>query len=413
MRIALALGGLLAVIAVERAVAQEWSRFRGPRGQGIGVADLPAVFAEEHIRWRVTIGGTGHSSPVLWGSHVYITRLGEDRSTRDVVCYDAATGKQLWFYPCAFDRHKQHKLNSFASATPAADDYGVYLMWSSGKKLRALALSHEGKQLWRRQLGGYYAQHGSGNSPVIHGELVIIANENEGDDCFLVALDRKTGEAVWREALAKSPRWACYSPPFLYEPEGGKSVMMVASAAHGLTAFEPETGSIRWRANPGFKNRFIAAPCLAGNKLLVNTGSGDSGKECVVFELGEGAREEPKISYKCRRGLPYVPSAIALDGRFFLFADSGFASCLDADSGEGLWRERIDGKFFSSPVSNGQAIYICDREGRLWTFSKTRFEVLGSFDLGAPVCATPALAHGAMFVRTADELICLAKSAPK
>ena len=76
-------------------------------------------------------------------------------------------------------------------------------------------------------------------------------------------------------------------------------------------------------------------------------------------------------------------------------------------TGRELWRERVEGKFFSSPVSNGKAIYICDREGRLWTFSKEKFEVLGSFDLGAPVCATPALALGAMYVRTAEELICL------
>ncbi|MGK0155651.1 MAG: outer membrane protein assembly factor BamB, partial [Neolewinella sp.] len=96
---------------------------------------------------------------------------------------------------------------------------------------------------------------------------------------------------------------------------------------------------------------------------------------------------------------------IALGGRFFLFADSGFASCLDAESGKQLWRERIDGKFFSSPVSNGDAIYIGDRDGKLWTFSKTKFEVLGSFDLGSPINATPALARGAMFVRTAGELI--------
>ena len=407
MKGAFVIACLLSLVAAERAGAQEWSRFRGPGGQGVGVADLPVEFTPGHIRWRVTTGGSGHSSPVLWGARVFVTRLGEASGTRDVVCYDARGGQELWSYSCTFDEHTQHKLNSFASATPAVDDHGIYLMWSSGEELRAIAVSHDGELLWQRPLGGYYAQHGSGNSPVVHGELVIIANENEGEDCFLMALDRKTGETVWRQALAKSPRWACYSPPFLYEPEGGAPVMMVASAAHGLTAFELETGEIRWRANPGFKNRFIAAPCLAGDRLLINTGSGASGKECVVFELANGAKEQPKISYRHRRGLPYVPSAIALGGRFFLFADSGFASCLDAASGRELWRERIDGKFFSSPVSNGEAIYICDRDGQLWTFSKSKFEVLGKFDLGGAVCATPALALGAMYVRTAGELLCL------
>jgi len=406
-------GCMLAAVLMDGAATQEWARFRGPGGQGIGVADLPTEFSAEHVRWRVKVGGAGHSSPVLWSSRVYLTRIGARRGTREVVCYDAKSGEEIWSHTAEFDDYKQHKLNSFASATPAVDERGVYLMWSSGEDLVAFALDHDGELLWRRKLGGYYAQHGSGNSPVLHGELVVIANENEGEDCFLVAVNRQSGEEVWREPLAKSPRWACYSPPFLYEPEDGKPVMLVASAAHGLTAFEPENGKVRWRANPGFKNRFIAAPCLAGDRLLVNTGSGGSGKECVVFALDAGASKEPSISYRHRRGLPYVPSAIALDGRFFLFADGGFASCLEAGSGRELWRERVEGKFFSSPVSNGKAIYICDREGRLWTFSKEKFEVLGSFDLGAPVCATPALALGAMYVRTAEELICLGPEGPK
>lgn len=383
--------------------SQEWARFRGVRGQGIGNADLPLSFDASHVRWRTDIGGSGHSSPVLWGKRVFLTRVA-GKGKREIVCYDADTGEQSWVYACTFKAHKQHRLNSFASSTPVADERGVYVMWSSGDRLVALAVDHQGELLWRRDLGGYHAQHGSGNSPVLHGECVIVANENEGEDCFLTALDRRTGKPVWREELQKSPRWACYSPPFLYEPTEGKPVMLVASAAHGLTAFEPGTGEVRWRANPGFKNRFIAAPALAGDKLLVNTGSGDSGKECVIFALGD-AKEEAKILHRPRRGLPYVPAAIALGDRFFLFADSGFASCIDAATGEHLWRERIDGKFFSSPVSNGKAIYIGDRDGMLWTFSRDKFEVLGSFDLGSPINATPALAHGAMFVRTGKELV--------
>ena len=394
-------------------MAQEWSRFRGPHGQGVVVLDLPTTFTEKNVTWRVEVGGTGHSSPVLWGDLLFLTRVAEAKSAREVVCYAASTGKEVWSYECRFDAHKQHKLNSFAAATAAVDELGVYVMWTSGEKLVAMAIDHKGKLLWESELGAYYAQHGSGNSPVVHGEMVFIASENEGEDCFLMALDRKTGKRAWREDLAKSPRWACYSPPFFYQPPKGKAVMLIASAAHGLTAFEAATGKVRWHANPGFKNRFVAVPVLSGNKLLVNTGSGNSGKECVVFEVSEDAATEPGISFRLRRGLPYVPSAIAVGGRFFLFADSGFASCIDASSGDELWRERIDGKFFSSPVSNGESIYICDREGRLWTFSKEKFEVLGSFDLGAPICATPALARGAMFVRTAHELIRLERVASK
>jgi len=403
--------GALCWLVGSAAPAQEWTRLRGPQGQGHGKADLPAVLTERHVRWRVD-AGAGHSSPVLWGAKLFLTRTGEQDGEREVVCFDADTGEQLWARPCAFEPHDQHRLNSFASSTPAVDVDAVYVLWTTGKQLVALALAHDGEVRWRRELGAFYSNHGSATSPVLCGELLVVANENQGDDCFVTALDRKTGEPRWRIERQRQARWACYSPPFVYRPDGAPPVLLLASYAHGLTAIEPESGAVRWQADLGFRNRFIACPCLSGELLMVQTGSGDSGKECVVFELADGAKAEPKVRYKPRRGLPYVPSAIAAEGHFYLFADSGFCSCIEADSGTQLWRERSEHRFFSSPVSNGAAIYIGDREGHLLSYAVGRSEQLGSLDLGAPILATPALARGCMFVRTERELICLG-AAPK
>lgn len=403
LALACAAGGLLLSLCP----SQEWTRLRGPQGQGHGTADLPAVLSKDNVQWRVD-AGAGHSSPVLWGSSLFLTRMGEKPGERELVCFDAANGAVRWAVPDSFASHDQHKLNSFATSTAAVDAHAVYVLWTSGKQLIALAFDHDGTRLWRRELGGFYSNHGSAISPVLCGDLVIVANENQGDDCFVAALDRKTGKTSWHIERKKNARWACYSPPFLHQPKGAPPVLLLASYAHGLTAIESATGKLRWHADLGFKNRFIAAPCLAGNLLLVNTGSGDSGKECAVFDLGNDAKEEPKVRYRPRRGLPYVPSAIAVNGRFFLFADSGFCSCIEAESGETLWRERTDHRFFSSPVSaGGDVLYVGDREGQLLSFSTKRFELLGSLDLGAAICATPAIAGGRMFVRTAEELVCL------
>ncbi|MFN3242667.1 MAG: PQQ-binding-like beta-propeller repeat protein [Planctomycetota bacterium] len=398
--------GLLVVLLAAAPAAQEWTRLRGPAGQGHGKADLPAVLTEQHVRWRVD-AGAGHSSPVLWGDALFLTRIGDQRGEREVVCFDADTGEQRWARRSAFEPHDQHKLNSFASSTPAVDADGVYVLWTSGKQLVALALDHAGKPLWRRELGAFYSNHGSATSPVLCGDLLVVANENQGDDCFVTALDRRTGKPRWRIERQQKARWACYSPPFVHRPKDAPPVLLLASYAHGLTAIEPESGELRWQADLGFKNRFIACPCLSGDLLMVQTGSGDSGKECVVFDLADGARKEPEVRYKPRRGLPYVPSPIAVDGHFYLFSDSGYCSCIEAETGEQRWRERSEHRFFSSPVSNGRAIYIGDREGHLVSFAIGRHQRLGSLDLGAPILATPALARGCMFVRTAEQLVCL------
>ncbi|MCR9246916.1 MAG: PQQ-binding-like beta-propeller repeat protein [bacterium] len=400
---------LTTIVLAGTLAAQEWPRFRGPAGQGHGTVDLPAKLASANVHWRVP-AGRGHSSPVLWGSRLFLTRLGtigaeHEAGMREIACFDADTGRELWSRTRPFDSHDQHKLNSFASATPTADDRGVYVLWTSGKQLVATAFDHDGKALWRRELGEFYSNHGSAMSPVMHGDLVLVANENQGTDCFLTALDRATGEPRWRVERQKSARWASYSPPFRWQPGQGEPIVLLASSTHGLTAIEPATGKLRWQANPGFKMRFIAAPARSGNRLLVNTGSGKSGKECVVFDLGEDATSEPEVAYRPRRGLPYVPSAIALNGRFHWFTDSGFAVCIDAATGDELWRERTASRFFSSPVTNGKHLWVGDRDGNLLAFSPQTFEQLGGLDLGSPIFATPALARGAMFVRTETELV--------
>jgi outer membrane protein assembly factor BamB len=387
--------------------AQEWTRLRGPQGQGHGATALPKVWTEEHVRWRVD-AGEGNSSPVLFGDALFLTRIGAEPGTRELVCFDAASGDERWAKARAFQAHDQHKLNGFASSTPAVDAASAYVLWTSGARLVAYAFSHDGEERWRRDLGGFYSNHGSASSPVVCEDLLVIANENQGEDCFVTALDLETGEPRWRIEREKKARWACYSPPFLHAPTGAAPVLLLASYAHGLTAIEPQTGALRWQADLGFKNRFIASPCLSGELLLVNTGSGDAGKECVVFDLARDAAEEPEARYKLRRNLPYVPSVVAVDGRFYLFSDSGFCSCVEASTGAEQWRERTDHQFFSSPVTDGRTIYLGDREGRLLSFATSRHEVLGALDLGAPILATPALARGCMFVRTATELVCLA-----
>lgn len=386
--------------------AQEWTRLRGPKGQGIGVADLPAALGAEHVRWRVPAGG-GHSSPVLWGAALFLTRVGREQGRREVVCFDADTGEERWATACAFEPHGQHSLNSFASSTPAVDADAVYVLWTSGERLIAQAFDHAGEAVWRRDLGGFSSNHGSASSPVLCGDLLVVANEHRGADCFVTALDCRTGAPRWRLEREPEGRFACYAPPLLYEPSGGEPVLLLASYLRGLAAIEPATGALRWETDLGFTNRFIAAPALSGARLLVNAGSGDAGRECVVFDLAGGAKEVPEVRFRVRRSLPYVPAAIAVDGCFYLFADGGFCSCVDADSGAVRWRDRTDHRFFSSPVSNGRAIYLGDREGRLLSFALDRHAVLGSVDLGAPIFATPALARGRMFVRTAEELVCV------
>lgn len=396
----------IGLVLCSAVAAQGWSQFRGPNGQGVLAApDLPATFTGEHVRWRSAVG-TGHSSPVLWGEAVLLTQEGDEQGQRAVAAFAAATGDLLWEHACTFAPHPQHQLNSFASATPAVDEHGVYVVWTSGRALLALALDHDGDELWERELGAFTAEHGSGASPVVIGGLLIVANEHDGEDCFLMALDVRTGESKWRIARRSLAGRAGYATPAACTLPDGSEALLFASSAHGLTAVAPDSGAILWEVDLGFATRCVATPCVAGDLAIVHAGTGGSGRDCAVVRLRGAGKDPPEVLHRVRRNLPYVPSAIADGPRFVLVSEAGFATSLDAASGAVVWRERLDGSFFSSPVGNGETLWIADREGTLFSLaSGERFEVLGTFALGAPVFATPALARDAMYVRTARELI--------
>ena len=170
--------------------SQGWARFRGPAGAGVAAAlDLPLELGPEAKRLEVELPGKGHSSPIFAGELVFLTSMGTDPGTRQLFALDALDGSPRWSFEDDFAGHRQHKLNSFASASPAADGQRVVIAWTNAEGLEVIALDHSGELLWRRALGPYEAQHGSGASPVIVAGLVIVANDMEGEgESFLVAL---------------------------------------------------------------------------------------------------------------------------------------------------------------------------------------------------------------------------------
>lgn len=396
------------------ASAQHWSQFRGPASQGVAQGEpLPRTFTKANEHWRLTLDGSGHSSPVIWGKRLYLTSMGVEPNTRVVVCFDTHTGERIWTHVSAFEPHKQHRFNSFASATPALDAQGVYIVWSSGNALIALALDHEGEERWTQTLGPYAAQHGSGASPIVYDDLLVVSNEHDGGDSGpegdvneLIALDTKTGEFRWR--IPRTSERMTYATPVPIHPAEGEPYLLFASAAHGLTAVDPATGKIRYEWSPGFSQRIVATPALSGTQLFFSAGSGDAGKESSLVQLPSAPGQDPRPAGSIRRALPYVPCALALNNRFYLISDGGVASCISAKDGAEHWRERLDGTFYASPVSDGQTLYLLDRDGRLFSLAPgDEFSLLGSYDLGATAYATPAIAHGRLYVRTVEHLICL------
>ncbi len=405
----------LLAVATPIATADEgtdrWTHFRGNDGAGVSDAQtIPTTFTAKDYNWRVELAGKGHSSPVVFGDRVFLTCVDAEAQKRYVVCHRTSDGKELWRAADPFEPHSQHRLNSFASATPAVDDAQVYVAWTNGADLVALALDHDGGEVWKKKIGRHQARHGSGASPVVVGDTLIVANDNEGEESSILGLDRKTGATRWK--VPRTTTRAAFSTPTVHRRGDGTAEVLLASTSHGLTSVDAATGKVLWEVGGLFTKRCVASPVVAGDIVFVTAGTGGGGKEsaAVAFPSGDAPAA---VRYKIDRGLPYVPTGVVRDDLLFLWADGGIVSCFDAATGATIWQERIAGQYFASPIRVGDSILCVSTEGKLETVAAGReFAHLGTVDLGEPSNATPAVAGGTLYVRTLTHMISVGGGSP-
>jgi outer membrane protein assembly factor BamB len=414
---------LLAVVALfllsTSVYAQEWTRFRGPNGAGVvNAPTLPAHFTEADFNWRVALPGAGHSSPVIWGNRIFLTSAEDSVGKWHTLCLNTADGRELWRKTYDFKSYRKHQLNSSASPTPAVDAQAVYVSMITPESFTVLAFDHNGRELWKRNLGTYTAGNGNGASPIVVGDVVIIANDQEGDDApqsantqpesSLIGLDRKTGAIKWKHKRTKGGP-ASYATPMVYEPKDGAKEVIFISTAHGITSLNPTTGELNWELSDLSKLRCIASPVMSNGLIIMITGVGASGdRKGFAVQPGSKSKNVPaKVAYEIPRGsFSQVPTPISVGDLIFFWGDGGIVNCLRASTGEPVWKERAGGNFYGSPICVNGKLYAMNATGELVVINASdKFNLSAKIPLGEGSHATPAVANGVMYLRTMSHLI--------
>lgn len=391
--------------------ADEWTRFRGPNGLGaISTMDFPAELSERHVAWRIELGGKGHSSPIVAQEWVFVASADPETGNQLVQCFQRQDGREVWRREAPGRIFPKHEFNSFASSTPAWADGTLFYTWATPEHLRVIAMrGASGETIWERDLGPFVSQHGFGASPIVFEDLLIVPNEQDGES-FIAALDVRDGQIRWM--TPRRSEKAAYSTPTVFRPDQGDPQLIFTSWAHGVYAVEPRSGKPLWEL-PVFHNRTVGSPLLVGGLVFASSGEGGIGREMFAVRVGlPDQKREPAVAYEIRGSLPYVTTPIARDGLVFLLYDRGAMTCLEAESGEVVWRQRLSGEFFSSPIRLGDKLYLLSRGGEMFVVAAERqFRLLGGYDFGEPSHATPAAAEGELFVRTERHLIKLQAAA--
>ncbi|MEM7232830.1 MAG: PQQ-binding-like beta-propeller repeat protein, partial [Planctomycetota bacterium] len=320
----------LALLAVPTH-AQEWTRFRGPNGNGVsGAKSIPSTWKKNDYSWICKLPGKGHSSPVVWGDNVFVTSA--ESASFLVICVSAAKGDIRWTRSIDYRGKKTHKNNSFASSTPCVDAQRVYVLLQTKKESPLLAYTHEGKLEWRIDLGAYNHGQGGATSPIVYEDLVVVSNDH-GKGSFLAGYDRATGRERWK--IPRLGRRACYSTPCVYRPQGGAPQLIFSHSFEGVSGHDPVNGRSLWMLDVfgRFSQRAIGSPFVSGEYVVTSSGARAGERNVVIVRPGSATSKSASEIFRVKKSAPHVPTPVAYKDWLFLWGDQGVVVCTDRKTG--------------------------------------------------------------------------------
>lgn len=417
-----ATAGILLGCGVTR--AENWPGWRGPRGDGTSREEgIPVRWAaDDNIRYRAPLPGEGHSSPIVWGERVFVTACDASRLQRMLLCLDGRTGAVRWQQDVlSAPLEIKHHLNSYASGTPATDGTLVYVaFWetagdvvparnvtapkdASAGRMVVAAYDVDGAQRWIARPGEFSSCHGFCSCPVLHGTLVIVNGDHDGDG-YIVALDRASGKTVWK--IDRDHKTRSYVTPII-RSFGGREQMILSGSRH-VAAYDPDTGRELWRVR-GPTEQFVASMVDDGERVFLTGGYPDK-VILAIDPTGTGDVTDTHVTWRSTRNCAYVPAPIVVAGKFLLASDDGVGSCYEAAAGERLWNARLGRHYSGSPIAAGGLVYFTDDDGVTKVVRPgPTFEVLAENRLDEPLFSSPAVSAGSIYFRTARHLVRVAQ----
>ncbi|MDB4331786.1 PQQ-binding-like beta-propeller repeat protein [bacterium] len=396
--------------------ADHWTRFHGSDGNGdAGPETLPASWSDADYSWKRDIGSRDVGSPIIIDGKVYYLAYRTDQQQMSLESLELTSGKLRWSKPFAQTEYHLHRRNTFASGTPAADAKNIFVSYAEPEHTYLKCFDHSGKEIWSRDFGNWQSQHGFGTSPRIEGDLVLLFNSQQSEQLKpgqkpgasrMIAVNRATGKTIWETELTTTR--SCYGVPAIHESEIGTQVIN-ANTGDGMFGMDLQTGKKLWNLRV-FEKRVCSTPLIHGDIAIGSSGSGGGGNHLVAVRIPTKPNQKPEQLYRLDRGAPYVPTPAVRGNRMFIIDDKGVASCVDVETGDTLWMERIGGRqgYGASPIIIGDKVLVISLAGEAATFrAADEFELLGEMDLGGPVGASPAFANGCLLLRVENEIRCL------
>ncbi|MEZ6122541.1 MAG: PQQ-binding-like beta-propeller repeat protein [Planctomycetaceae bacterium] len=421
---------LLATCLMETVQAAEpdlpWPFRNGPTMNGhVAAADakgLPTSFDENagrNVRWKVTLEGFGHSAPIIGDRRIWLTSATEDGHQQFVDCFHADTGDVLHrrlLFENPEPEPLNNKVNTYASPSCALESDAVYVHFGSYGTAR---LNPETADVvWKRTDIQCRHFRGPGSSPILFGDLLILTFDGVDAD-FLIALNKATGETVWRterstdygdlDENGKPQRDGdlrkAYSTPGLIEVNGRTQVVSMGSRA-GF-GYDALTGKEIWGIRHDDFNA-ASPPCFFENLAIMHSGTRAKLFAVELNETTKGDVTDSHIRWTREKSNSKLAAPLLIGNRLFMISDTGVVNCVDAATGEEIWKDRLGGTHVASPITANGVIWFCSEEGELTAVKAAdQFEIIAQSQLTEGMRASLSAAYGRLYLRTFRHLYCI------
>jgi outer membrane protein assembly factor BamB len=396
-----------------------WTHFRGSNLNGIAIGkEYPVTWSDSsRVQWRTAIPGKGWSSPVVFGNQIWCTTATAEGKELNAVCIGFDSGEILYnlniFRPDSVFRI--HAVNSHATPTPCIEEGRVYVHF--GTYGTACINTETGRIEWsRRDLNCDHIQ-GPGSSPILFEELLILHLEG-GDVQFLVALNKITGETVWKtnrpgelyDPLLPIGKKA-YITPRIIRVNGRD--LLISNGSAGCIAYDVKTGEEVWRIVGG-EDTTVAMPAEEGGTVWFFTSNltpheGNSEQKYVDLVAadpgGQGDVSETHVRWRVKFPPLQLSSPLVKDGLIYLVDTKNNLFCLDAFTGETVWTEKFPGKCNSSPIWANGNIYFNTTKGETLVIREGRaYQLLSRNSVEGEIWASPAFLRNSVLLRTSKYL---------
>ena len=408
-----------------------WNQFRGPNGDGNAIAtELPIVFSEtENVRWKTPIHDQGYSSPVVWGNQIWVTTAREDGQELFAICVDLMSGNiihDIKVFDVAEPQIEHPGLNSHASPTPIVEEGRIYVHY--GTYGTACLDTQTGDILWERRNLNCDHRVRPASSPIIDEDRLFLTFDGV-DVQFIAALNKNNGDTLWLKHRKVDSNFEdvlkakgikdtektkkekpndnrkSYATPTIITFKGKKQ--LISPAAEVTISYDPASGDELWRVrHEGWGWNVACRPIFSQNRVYFTTGI-----EKVLLAVnpsGTGDVTDTHIDWKVRKGAPEIPSPLIIDDLIFMVNEGGIVLCVDAENGNPVWRNRIGGKYWASPLYAGGNIYFFSIDGRVSVIPADReFKVLSKNEFFDGFIASGAVAGNTLILRSETHLYCI------